>query len=48
MQLEFFGEEFDAKNCTGCDNCAKRLQYSMQNVYEEARVFIELILDVEE
>lgn len=48
MQLEYFGEEFNSDNCTGCDNCAKKLQYELQDIYEEARVFVELIVDVEQ
>ncbi len=47
LQLQFFGESFDSKKCTGCDNCRAGNVVDRRNMTHVAREILGLLASLE-
>jgi bloom syndrome protein len=47
LQLQFFGEKFDSKKCTGCDNCRAGNAVDRRNMTPVAREILGLLSSLE-
>ena len=47
LQLQFFGEKFDSKKCTGCDNCRAGNVVDKRNMTPVAREILGLLSSLE-